>query len=99
SNVRAGQLFGIPTKGTHAHAWIQAHDSELEAFEKFVDVLPEQASLLVDTYDTLKSGVPNAIRAAKQMQQRGKQLQSIRIDSGDLAYTSKRAREMLDQAG
>lgn len=99
SNVRAGQLFGIPTKGTHAHAWIQDHDTELEAFEKFADVLPGQASLLVDTYDTLKSGVPNAIKTAKRMEKNGNRLQSIRIDSGDLAYTSKRAREMLDQAG
>lgn len=99
SNVRAGLLFGIPTKGTHAHAWIQAHDTEEEAFAKFAEALPDQVSLLVDTYDTLKSGVPNAIKTAKLLEQKGKRLQSIRLDSGDLALISKEARAMLDQAG
>jgi len=99
SNVRAGQLFGIPIKGTNAHSWIQSHDSEEEAFMKFAEVLPDQSSLLVDTYDTLRSGVPHAIQTAKQLEQRGKRLQSIRIDSGDLAYASKKAREMLDAEG
>lgn len=99
SNLRAGVLFGIPTKGTHAHAWIQEHDDEQEAFWKFAEALPNQVSLLVDTYDSLRSGVPSAIETAKRLAAMGKSLQSIRIDSGDLAYTSKRAREMLDRAG
>lgn len=99
SNLRAGMLFGIPTRGTHAHAWVQSHDTEEEAFQKFADVLPDQSSLLVDTYDTLRSGVPNAIKTAKRLEQSGKRVQSIRIDSGDLAYTSKIAREMLDKEG
>lgn len=99
SNMRAGMLFGIPTKGTHAHAWIQGHDTEEEAFQKFAEALPNQVSLLVDTFDTLKSGVPNAIKTAKWLEANGKRMQSIRLDSGDLAYLSKRAREMLDEAG
>ncbi|KEO81378.1 nicotinate phosphoribosyltransferase [Tumebacillus flagellatus] len=99
SNVRAGMLFGIPTKGTHAHAWVQDHDTEEEAFEKFAEALPDTVTLLVDTYDTLKSGVPHAIKVAKHMEQRGKRMGSIRLDSGDLAYLSKQARQMLDDAG
>ncbi len=99
SNLRAGKLFGIPTKGTHAHAWIQHHDSEEEAFLKYAEALPDQVSLLVDTYDTLSSGVPNAIKVGKRLADAGKRLQAIRIDSGDLAYASKRARAMLDEAG
>nr|WP_274649084.1 nicotinate phosphoribosyltransferase [Paenibacillus humicola] len=99
SNVRAGMMFGIPTRGTHAHSWIQAHESEEEAFDKFAGALPDHVSLLVDTYDTLRSGVPAAIRTAKRLASAGKRVQSIRIDSGDLAYTSIRAREMLDEAG
>jgi nicotinate phosphoribosyltransferase len=99
SNLRAGMLFGIPTKGTHAHAWIQIHDTEEEAFQKYAEVFPDQVSLLVDTYNTLRSGVPNAIKVAKRLEESGKRIQSIRIDSGDLTYTSIRAREMLDDAG
>ncbi|MGF9713390.1 nicotinate phosphoribosyltransferase [Paenibacillus naphthalenovorans] len=99
SNLRAGMLFGIPTKGTHAHAWIQDHDTEEEAFQKFAEALPDQVSLLVDTYDSVKSGIPNAIKTAKLLEQQGKRMNSIRIDSGDLAYISKQAREMLDRAG
>lgn len=99
SNLRAGMLFNIPTKGTHAHSWIQDHNTEKEAFQKFADALPGQVSLLVDTYDTLKSGVPNAIKVAKHIEQQGKRMQSIRIDSGDLAYLSIQARKMLDDAG
>lgn len=99
SNMRAGMLFGIPTKGTHSHAWIQGHDSEKEAFRKFAEALPGHVSLLVDTYDTLRSGVPNAIEAAGHLAASGKKLQSIRIDSGDLAYASIQARAMLDAAG
>jgi nicotinate phosphoribosyltransferase len=99
SNVRAGMLFGIPVQGTHAHSWVQGHSSEAEAFDKFADALPDQVTLLVDTYDTLKSGVPNAIRTAKRLEERGKHMKAIRLDSGDLAYLSKTARTMLDEAG
>lgn len=99
SNLRAGQLFGIPTKGTHSHSWVQAHASEEESFLNYAKALPDGVTLLVDTYDTLKSGVPNAIKTAQWLQSQGKQLQGIRLDSGDLAYLSQRARKMLDDAG
>jgi len=99
SNMRAGMLFGIPTKGTHAHAWVQGHDSEEEAFRLFAESVPDGVTLLVDTYDTLRSGVPNAIKTAKQLEAQGKRMQGIRLDSGDLAYLSKTARQMLDDAG
>ncbi|QJD82131.1 nicotinate phosphoribosyltransferase [Cohnella herbarum] len=99
SNMRAGMLFGIPSSGTHAHSWVQGHDSEEEAFKEYAEALPDHVTLLVDTYDTLRSGVPNAIKIAKELEQRGKRLKGIRLDSGDLAYLSKRARSMLDEAG
>lgn len=99
SNMRAGMLFGIPTKGTHAHAWVQDHETEEEAFRRFAEALPDHVTLLVDTYDTLRSGVPNAIRIAKQLETKGKRMKAIRLDSGDLAYLSKTARTMLDEAG
>ncbi|PZD94798.1 nicotinate phosphoribosyltransferase [Paenibacillus sambharensis] len=99
SNMRAGMLFGIPAKGTHAHAWVQAHSSEHEAFSRYAEVLPDQSTLLVDTYDTLRSGLPNAIKTAKELEQRGKRLNAIRLDSGDLSYLSQKARRMLDEAG
>lgn len=99
SNLRAGMLFGIPAKGTHAHSWVQGHETEDEAFRKFAEALPDHVTLLVDTYDTLKSGVPNAIRIAKELEAQGKRMQAIRLDSGDLAYLSKMARAMLDEAG
>ncbi len=99
SNMQAGKMFGIPASGTHSHAWVQDYDRELDAFMGFVDVFPDTAILLVDTYDTLKSGVPNAIRTAKYLEEKGSKLNGIRIDSGDLAYLSKRARKMLDAAG
>lgn len=99
SNMLAGQQFGIPTKGTHAHAWVQSFHTEEEAFEKFAKALPNQVSLLVDTYDTLNSGVPHAIQVGKDLEKQGKHLQSIRLDSGDIAYLSIRARKMLDDAG
>ncbi|TNJ63261.1 nicotinate phosphoribosyltransferase [Paenibacillus hemerocallicola] len=99
SNMLAGMKFGIPTKGTHAHAWVQGHDTEQEAFDRFADALPDQVTLLVDTYNTLDSGVPSAIRTAKKLEERGKRMNAIRLDSGDLAYLSKRARELLDAAG
>ncbi|MFC0214029.1 nicotinate phosphoribosyltransferase [Paenibacillus chartarius] len=99
SNMRAGMLFGIPAKGTHAHAWVQSHDTEEEAFMRYAEALPDGVTLLVDTYDTLKSGVPNAIRTAKALEARGMRMSAIRLDSGDLAYLSKKARRMLDDAG
>ncbi|WP_308637902.1 nicotinate phosphoribosyltransferase [Paenibacillus silvisoli] len=99
SNMRAGMQFGIPSKGTHAHAWVQGHETEEEAFRKYAEVLPDQVTLLVDTYDTLRSGVPNAIRIGHMLEQQGKRMNGIRLDSGDLAYLSQRARAMLDEAG
>jgi len=99
SNMLAGKMFGIPTKGTHSHSWVQSHESEEEAFQRYADALPDQVTLLVDTYDTLKSGVPKAIELGKQLQKKGKRLASVRLDSGDLAYLSIKTREMLDQAG
>ena len=99
SNMLAGRMFGIPTKGTHAHAWVQSFTSELEAFRSYAEALPDQVTLLVDTYDTLHSGIPNAIQVARELEKKGKKLQSIRLDSGDLAYLSVEARRMLDEAG
>lgn len=99
SNLRAGMLFGIPTKGTHAHAWVQGHDSEEEAFQAYAEALPDQVTLLVDTYDTLRSGVPNAIKIGKMLEKQGKRMNGIRLDSGDLAYLSQEARRLLDEAG
>lgn len=99
SNVYAGQYYNIPIEGTMAHSFIVSHESELEAFRKFVEARPKNSVLLVDTYDTLRSGVPNAIKVAKEMEARGEQLQAIRLDSGDLAYLAKQARKMMDEAG
>lgn len=99
SNMLAGRKFGIPTKGTHAHSWVQGHDTEEDAFMKYAEALPDQVTLLVDTYDTLLSGVPNAIKVGHWLEKKGKKLVSIRIDSGDIAYLSKEARKMLDKAG
>ena len=98
SNVLAGQMFGIPVKGTHAHSWIMAFDSELEAFRAYAEIYPDSCLLLVDTYDTLR-GVKNAITVFKEMREKGLKPKGIRLDSGDLAYLSKKAREMLDEAG
>jgi len=101
SNVLAGQLFGVPVGGTHAHSWIMSFATELEAFECYANLYPNACILLVDTYDTLRSGVPNAIKVFKAMREAGKPLSyyGIRLDSGDLAYLSKMARQMLDDAG
>lgn len=98
SNVLAGKLFNIPVSGTMAHSWIQSFDSELEAFRAFAEVHPTNTTLLVDTYNTLDSGLPNAIVIGKEMEQKGQRLDAIRLDSGDLAYLSKKARKMLDNA-
>jgi len=99
SNLRAAMLFDLEAKGTHAHAWVQIHDNEQEAFDRYAEALPDDVTLLVDTYDTLRDGVPHAIETAKKLAEKGKRLKAIRLDSGDLAYLSKRARAMLDQAG
>ncbi len=99
SNVMAAKTFDIPAVGTMAHAFIQSYNDELTAFRRFAEQRPQDCVLLVDTYDTLNSGLPNAITVAQEMQQCGQQLKAIRLDSGDLAYLSKRARCMLDQAG
>ncbi len=99
SNVFAGKQFGIPVSGTQAHSWIQSFDSELEAFRAYAKIHPEKTILLVDSYDTLKSGVPNAIKVAKEMEKTGHRLFGIRLDSGDLAFLSIRAKKMLDEAG
>jgi len=99
SNVEAGKMYGIPVAGTQAHSWIMAFDSELEAFRSFVKIYPKNSILLVDTYDTLKSGVPNAIKVALEMKGEGGRLRGVRIDSGDLAYLSAEARRMFDDAG
>ena len=101
SNVLAGQMFEVPVSGTHAHSWIMSFPDEYTAFKKYAELYPNACTLLVDTYDTLKSGVPNAIRVFKEMQEAGIPLTKygIRLDSGDLAYLSKRARKMLDKAG
>lgn len=101
SNVLAGQMFNVPVSGTHAHSWVMSFKNEYTAFKKYADAFPDAAILLVDTYDTLRSGVPNAIKVFKEMFAEGKEpkLYGIRLDSGDLAYLSKRARKMLDDAG
>ncbi len=99
SNVLAGQIYGIPVRGTHAHSWVESFPSELEAFRAYARVYPDSCVLLVDTYDTLRSGVPNAIKVGKELEARGYRLKGIRLDSGDLAYLSKEARKMLDAGG
>ena len=99
SNVAAGMLYGIPITGTQAHSWIQSFGDELEAFRTFARLYPERCILLVDTYHTLESGLPNAITVAKELEAAGYRLLGIRIDSGDLAALSMRARQMLDDAG
>ena len=101
SNVLTGQLFDVPVKGTHAHSWTMSFPDEYTAFKTYAEMYPNACTLLVDTYDTLKSGVPNAIRVFTEMRRSGTELKNygIRLDSGDLAYLSKKARRMLDAAG
>ena len=94
----AGRLFDIPVRGTHAHSWVLSFASEQEAFDAWADVMPGNAVMLVDTYDSVE-GVANAIDTGKRMRERGHRLAGIRLDSGDLAYLSNRAREMLDADG
>ena len=99
SNVYAAKMYDIKAVGTMAHSFIQSEENELTAFRKFAEAHPANCTLLVDTYNTLKSGIPNAIIVAKEMMQKGQALQAIRLDSGDLAYLSKKSRRMLDEAG
>ena len=101
SNVLTGQLFGVPVLGTHAHSWIMSFPDEYTAFKTYAKMYPDACTLLVDTYDTLRSGVPNAIRVFTEMREAGIPLKryGIRLDSGDLAYISKQARKQLDAAG
>lgn len=98
SNVLAGKIFNIPVRGTHAHSWVMSYDSELESFQKYAEVMPNNCVFLVDTYNTIE-GVKNAIKVGKWLKDNGYQLLGIRLDSGDLAYLSQEARKMLDEAG
>lgn len=98
SNVLAGKLYGIPVQGTHAHSWVTAFPSEIAAFSAYASVMPQNCVLLVDTYDTIQ-GVKNAIEIGKQLREQGAELRGIRLDSGDLASLSIKARKLLDEAG
>jgi len=100
ATVSAGQMFDIPISGTMAHSWVMFYGDEFEAFKHYAENYPDGTVLLVDTYDVIHSGIPNAIRVAREvLEPMGKRLKGIRIDSGDLAYLSKRVRKMLDEAG
>lgn len=101
SNVLAGEMFDVPVLGTHAHSWIMSFPDEYTAFKTYAELYPNACTLLVDTYDTLRSGVPNAIRVFTELRDKGIHPKSygIRMDSGDLAYLSIEARKMLDEAG
>ena len=99
SNVYTGQYFNIPVCGTHAHSWVMSFPDELTAFRAYAELFPDSCLLLVDTYDTLRSGVPNAIKVFKELREQGHEPIGIRLDSGDMAYLSKQARKMLDEAG
>jgi nicotinate phosphoribosyltransferase len=98
SNTLAGRVFGMPVSGTMAHSWVMAFNSEREAFERYAELYPDRTILLIDTYDTLKSGIVHAIEVGKRLQQQGKSF-GIRLDSGDIQYLSERVRERLDDAG
>lgn len=99
SNVLTGEMFDIPVSGTHAHSWIMSFETELDAFRAYARTFPDACLLLVDTYDTIGSGVPNAITVFKELAAEGHKPLGIRLDSGDLAYLSKVCRRMLDEAG
>ena len=99
SNVLTGQMYSIPIAGTHAHSWVMSFPDEVTAFRKYAEMFPTSCLLLVDTYDTLKSGVPNAITVFNELRAQGHEPVGIRLDSGDLAYLSREARKMLDAAG
>ncbi len=99
SNLIAGQMFDVPVAGTMAHSFVMDYPTEYEAFRAYANAYPDNCMLLVDTYDTLRSGVPNAIKVFKELKAAGHTPKGIRLDSGDLAYLSKKSREMLDEAG
>lgn len=99
SNVLTGKMFDVPVSGTHAHSWVMSFDSEVEAFRAYANMYPDSCLLLVDTYDTINSGVPNAITIFNELKAKGHKPVGIRLDSGDLAYLSRVARQMLDDAG
>ena len=100
ATVSAGKMFNIPINGTMAHSWVMYFGDEYEAFKRYAEVYPNSAVFLIDTYDVIHSGVPNSIRVAKEiLEPVGNRLKGVRIDSGDLAYLSKRVRKMLDEAG
>jgi nicotinate phosphoribosyltransferase len=99
SHVYAAFRYSLEVSGTQAHSWVQSFDDELSAFRQFAEAFPDKCVLLVDTYNTLKSGIPNAITVAKELEKKGHKLVGVRLDSGDLAYLSKHARVMLDEAG
>ena len=99
SNVLTAQMYNMPAMGTHAHSWVMSFPSELEAFRRYAELFPTSCLLLVDTYDTLRSGVPNAITVFNELREKGFEPRGIRLDSGDLAYLSHEARRMLDEAG
>ena len=99
SNVIAGQKFNVPVAGTMAHSWVMDYPTEYEAFRAYANAYPDSCMLLVDTYDTLRSGVPNAIKVFEELKAEGHKPKGIRLDSGDLAYLSKEARKMMDEAG
>ncbi len=99
ANVLAGQHFDVPVSGTHAHSWVQKFDSEIESFRAYANTYPSKTLLLVDTYDVLNSGLPNAIKVFNELKEKGYAPLGIRLDSGDLEYISKQARKILDKAG
>ncbi len=99
SNVLTGEMFGISVGGTHAHSWVMSFPDELEAFRAYAEIFPTNCMLLVDTYDTLGSGMPNAIKVFGELRARGYEPVGIRLDSGDLAYLSRECRRMMDEAG
>ena len=99
SNVLTGEMFGVPVGGTHAHSWVMSFPDELSAFRAYAEIFPENCLLLVDTYDTLGSGMPNALRVFDELRARGYEPAGIRLDSGDLAYLSRECRRMMDEAG
>ncbi len=99
SNVFSAFHYDLKPSGTQAHSWVQSFDDELTAFRKYAEFYPDACVLLADTYNTLESGVPNAITVAKELEEKGHQLLGIRLDSGDLAYLGRKARAMLDNAG
>ncbi|GMA17509.1 nicotinate phosphoribosyltransferase [Deinococcus metallilatus] len=99
SNVEAGREFGLPLTGTHAHAWVESFPDELAAFRAYAALYPDSTTLLLDTVDTLRSGLPNALTVARELRAAGHELRGVRLDSGDLAYLSRRIRAALDTAG